>query len=98
MLDPCEQAILEEEGSCPDVRMTCGGSERTRRNCRGGLELAAGSLPGWEFLVLCPSPPHSWSWEGNSAKGTPAAAGGAGPLPGRQRNLLSFNFCPELNQ
>lgn len=51
MLDPCEQAILEEEGSCPDVRMTCGGSERTRRNCRGGLELAAGSLSAAQLLV-----------------------------------------------
>lgn len=59
MLDPCEQAVLEEEGACPGVRMPCGGSGRIRRNCRRGLELAAGSpnpsqLLG-EFLVLCPT-------------------------------------------
>lgn len=59
MLDPCcEQAVLEEEGACPGVRMPCGGSGRIRRNCRRGLELAAASpnsqLLG-EFLVLCPT-------------------------------------------
>lgn len=53
MLDPCcEQAILEEEGACPGVRMTCGGSERTRRSCRGALELAAGSLSAAQLLVV----------------------------------------------
>lgn len=56
------------------------------------------SAPCCEFPVLCLSPPHSWSREGNSAMGTPEAAGGAGLVPGRQINLLSFNFCPELNQ
>lgn len=48
----CEQAILEEEGACPGVRMSCGGSEGTRRSCRGGVELAAGSLSAAQLLVV----------------------------------------------
>lgn len=74
MLDPCEQAILEEEGAWPGVRMPCGGRRRTRRSCREGLELAAAAPNAAQLLVEnSDSVSHSWSWKGSSAMGTPAA-------------------------
>lgn len=81
--------------SCKDALWRSG---RTRRSCRGGLELANCISKCSSALGVNPGSLSLPTAGAGKGSGSPAAAGGAGLAPGREINLLPFNFYPKLDQ